>query len=201
MDVKQIAIVDVESTSSTHHAFGGMGRVIQWGMILLDVPDLHVIESRQTLVKLDHLWFKEADPEAMAIHKITEPDVQQSIRPRFALQEMFEEGINWNKTCFASWGSFDLEMLRGEYETEFGKRPPVRYRALDVRSACGVVDLADTETSKWSYVGSHQWAERHGVSLRTQPDLQRIAGDKKAHDALYDCAIISACLRRVVEKV
>lgn len=201
--VKRIAVVDLESTSSTHSLFRGKGRVVQYGMVVLDVRNMEVLTYRECLVNPsydDPLVFENADPDSMAIHGIPVLKlVEKGLRPATALEYMFGDQ-DWSQTCFASWGSFDFEMIRGEYTLSKRHRVPMKWRTLDIRSVCGGKSLSSVEKGTWSYMSSGEYMREYvnvGLELK---ELDQIRQGLNQHDALYDAATVAMCLIHTTER-
>lgn len=168
-------------------------------------------------------------PEAMNVHKLTPEFLAQNGRyPGDALTEMFEAvsvvntvgeqfKIDWGHTLFSAWGNdFDAGMVKSEYE-HCSRKAPFKYRTFDVRSAAasidmklhmnGGVDLDGAQNFGFTSVGLMGWMKRMGthpfvVMMKEQgafEDIDKLLGDREAHNALYDSLMTLAALR-IVQK-
>ena len=160
-----------------------------------------------------------ANPKAMAVNKFDKDKlVAKGMSPLLALHTIFGGGagtalfpagkhIDWDTTCFASWGDFDWEMIEGEYKLAVGSKPPFRMKAFDIRSACGLSSMRKRPDGlkiatgdAWQYMSCQEYAETFETSAYRRPTEREILTHEnlQPHHALYDVFTNVANLRHAV---
>ncbi len=197
----QIAILDTETTGLRHVTRGGTGRVIQYGLVVLELPTLRYVTHREALVNLDACrafdWEQPDVQDALAVNHL-EPAFMRAhgIPAREALGHALS--IDWRGTCLAAWGlEFDLAMVEGEHKHLGISGVPWHYRALDIRSLCAGEQMRDAVVrgSSFHYLGCHDWIVGARGAGRAPEDLEHLMQGRCEHNALYDAAMAALALR------
>ena len=198
----QIAILDTETTGLRHVTQGGTARVIQYGLVVLELPSLRYVTHREALVNLDAWrafdWEQPDVQSALAVNHLEPAFMRAHGMPaRAALGHALS--IDWRGTCLAAWGlEFDLGMIEGEHKLLGVSGLPWHYRTLDIRSLCAGEQLRDAVVrgSPFYYLGCHDWImDTHRAMPRPPIELHRIMEGRYEHDALYDAALAALALQ------
>jgi hypothetical protein len=206
-EFSQIAILDTETTGLQHVTRGGTARVVQYGLVVLELPTLRYVTHRQALVNLEadgpFDWEHPDVQAAMAVNRL-QPAVLRATgaSPRSALGQALS--IDWRGTCLAAWGmEFDLEMIVGEHRLLGVSGVPWHYRTLDIRSLCAgdqVWYAAQRDSAAFKYLGCRDWIADAHPTMQPPPDLEMLLRGRRAHDALYDAAMTAIALRLYCER-
>lgn len=216
-EVERIAVLDTETTglkpsniSAEYREYAG--RVLQYGMVILAADDLRVLEKRMTYVCVPSADWVHASPKALEVNGITTDVIGRYGRlPNEALTWMFGDSTKqnldwWSRTILACWGvDFDLGFVESEYDL-CGRKSPIPYRTLDVRSVCNVVVPKTSLNGDWEYEGLLPWVGRNvppGVFSWARDIEDAITGlrslgiGERGHDALVDALFTVLALRSV----
>lgn len=197
--VKNLAVLDTETTGLRP----GEARVVQYGLVLVTLPELDLIATKATFVdpqKEDSSVWDRADPRAFEVHGLTPEELAPAPASSEAVRYIVDAPVDWEETVLAGWGvDFDEGFLRMELQRA-GLPIPYRYRLFDVRTAFGALDLL---TGGIEYGGLADFVERvRDLKLVRDMEikgefilLDQLIGLRsgREHDALVDaCRTVKA---------
>jgi hypothetical protein len=166
-------------------------QLVQIGLAELHNDWAHVGE---TASKLTPHWFLatigydqiEQNPEAMAVHKISEAEIKAATRPAdvdsFAVNWLDERGIRKAIPVGYSVGSFDAPYIR-EYLPNLARR--ISMRTLDLNAVVFTISEITGRSYKVVKAAGKNYAEKMIRANTTMADPEQW----KAHNAAFDALV------------
>ncbi len=180
---KDILIIDVESTGLDYQK----NDLIELAGVLLDKKTLKEKKHFRSFIKPEH-W-RNRDPEAMAVNKITWEDLAKAPSLRTVINT-FQKKFGTN-VILAPYGTImDTAMLRVAYK-KIGKQYPYDYHVFDVWPLCYTY-----MAKKKLLVNKKRFS---GFSLNDIANHFKIKVPSNRHTALADCRLEAEVLRKLVK--
>ncbi len=130
MDARYWAVTDLETTGLNPDKH----EIIQIARVVVDVVDRVVVPGSLVYNAVLPSRWENRDHKAMAINRISREYLNANGVTLFEALKRFSQGINWENTVLASWGTdFELKFLTRAFQ-ETGRPIPYHYQAMDIRS-------------------------------------------------------------------
>ncbi len=178
-----ILIIDIESTGLDYQR----NELIELAGVLLDKKTLKEKKHFRSFIKPQH-W-RNRDPEAMAINKITWEELAKAPSLKTVINT-FQKKFG-DKVILAPYGTImDTAMLRVAYK-KIGKKYPYDYHVFDVWPLCYTY-----MAKKKLLVNKKRFS---GFSLNDIANHFKIKIPANRHTALADCRLEAEVLRKLVK--